>query len=252
MSQEEPKPFPWETPGPQGPFWSALDDNHGHIGRSYLSVFGASTIAQMPLDPSLPQKAKLAQLLSEAKSHLSDNPLVNHPNPESLSKEDWKSWRDILLLLANLELETGHTTEPEARYKQHIAAWQARFDAGIDPDIKMRDDISGLNALAYLYTKSGRYAEAEELALQLPSLMRKSPVLGPGPSPQEMGVVRMLIELCARQGKMDEVLWHCEMGYFAVEEMKGGKFDKYVDEEIEALGQVERKVKKWSKKAETG
>lgn len=153
----------------------------------------------------------------------------------------------MVLLLAALEVETGLTAQPEARYRSLAAAVRARFDAGIDADIESPEDIGSLNGLASLYARRGRWAEAEALARKLPGLMRAHPVLGPGPSPQEMGARRMLVEVLARQGRVEEARREVEEGYRVVEEMRGGKFKKYVGEEVEALDEVRGKIEGWSR-----
>lgn len=253
MSPQAPTttPFPWETPTPQGPFWSALEDNYNHLGRLYQSVFSPTIIAAMPLDPSLSQSSKLAQLLSLANSHLATNPLLNHPSPSSLSRSDWTAWRDMTFLLAHLEMETGLTTEPEDKYKSLLLAWEKRFDAGTDEEITVREreDVGAMNSLAYLYIQRGMYAQAEVMAIQLPGLLRRNPKLGPGPSPQEMGARRMVMEILARTGRLEEARRANQEGYEVVKEMvtaEGGKFAKYEREEIEALDEVGGKLEGWS------
>lgn len=176
------------------------------------------------IQPLPPQQTRLSQLLTLAKSRLATNPLINPPHPESVTRAAGPPGRPYLFLLTSFELSTGPTTEPEARYKSHITAWQARFDLGTDSEIAMRDEISGPNGLVYLYNKSGRWAEAPELARRLPGLMRMHPMLGPGPPPQEMGARMMLVECLARQGWVDEARRGVEEGYKAVEGLKGGRF----------------------------
>lgn len=245
-----PSPFPWETPGPISPFWSSFPDKYNHIGRQFLSVFGPETLASMPLDASLSQPDKIAQLLSLAQSALSSDPVYTHPTPETLHRFPWTVWRNMISLIAVLETKTGLTTEPVEKYRRLVDAWDKRFAAGTDDQMRCPRDVGGLNSLAHLYVSKGMYSQAEEIVVQLPGWYKLHPMTGPGPSPHEMGARRMEIEILAKTGRLDEAKQKVAEGYEVIQEMEtaeGGKFVKYVQEEIEALDEVKSKLDEWSR-----
>ncbi len=74
----------------------------------------------------------------------------------------------------------------------------------------------------------------------MPGLLRSSPVLGPGPSPQELGSRRLLMEALAKQGRYDEAKRLNDEGYAVISELAKGKFAKHEQEEIEAMDEVKQ------------
>ena len=245
-TQEQPQTFPWEGAGPKGEFWSSLEDNYHAIGQQVLKVFGAETVANFPLDASLDQSGKIKQLYAVSTERLSQDSIVNSPTPETLSRDDWTKWYDGQSLLDRLESELGEHGKAVDRVRRLKVAWEKRFELGNDPEIKSDKNVGILSTLSYMLLKAGQYAEAEEIARPLPDLFRDHPFLGPGPSPQELGTRRMLMETLAKQGKLDEAAKLNEEGYGIIAELAKGKFAKYEHEEIEAMDEVKENLPKWA------
>ncbi len=238
--------WPWETAGPTGEFWAKFDDNHGHIGRQFLHVFTADEIAAFPLDASLSQEDKMEQLYTVTKAALAERSVHAATDAELLPREEWVQWLHAGHLLASLESHTKRYETAEQRVIAENDLWKKRYALGNDPEMKVPVSISALSNLSWIYLKAGKPAEAEAISRDLPALLRSTPLLGPGPSPQELGSRRSLMEALAKQGKYEEAKKLNEEGYAVIAELAKGKFAKYEQEEIEAMDEVKGNLKIWS------
>ena len=238
--------WPWETAGPTGEFWAKFDDNHGHMGRQFLQVFTADEVAAFPLDASLSQQDMLEQLYTVAKSALAGRSVETAANPELLPREEWLQWLHAGHLLSALESHTKRYEAAEQRMCVENDLWKKRYALGNDADLKVPVSISALSNLAWTYLQDGKPAEAEAISRDLPALLRSTPLLGPGPSPQELGSRRSLMEALAKQGKYEEAKALNEEGYAVIAELAKGKFAKYEQEEIEAMDEAKGNLKIWS------
>jgi hypothetical protein len=238
--------FPWETPGPQGPFWSTLEDNSHHLGRQFLKVFTAEEIAAMPLDASLDQAGKHAQLHRLAKERWDNDPLYNIPDPATLGRADWLAWMNADFLVTQLDMNTGNLEDAESRLLRQAELYKRRWELGNDKDMTGPSSLSSGGGLAALYLRLGRLADAEAVARADMPLFEKHPLLGPGPSPQSLGQARFLMEVVAKQGRLEEATMMNKNGYVMIEELVNGKFVKYKAEEIEAMDEVARNLQEWA------
>ncbi|KAH8895928.1 hypothetical protein GQ53DRAFT_743881 [Thozetella sp. PMI_491] len=238
--------FPWESAVPKGKFWDKLDDNYKHISRQFLKVFTVDEVTALPLDPSLSQAEMREQLYAVAKAELAARPVLAAEAPEALPRDQWLQWSSADNLLACLEGETNRYQAVEDRYVRQLDVWKKRYELGIDPEIKGPVNLLARSNLTWWYLQGGKPAEAEQMARGMPELLRANPMLGPGPSPQELGSRRALMEALAKQGKYDEAKRLNDEGYAVIAELAEGKFAKYNDEEIEAMNEVRDNLKAWS------
>jgi len=234
--QGEDEQFPWESPLPTGAFWDDItaESRSGQgVARTLKhAAFTPDEFAAQPLDASLPRPAKLAQLATLAAAKAAA--LTADEPPERLDDAPFAQWRAAQCSAAMLRERDQPASL--ATLRAVVAASTARNGS---------PDVGALNALAFALKDAGRYAEAEHVARRMLPLLRAHEMLGPA-SPQMIGCLRLLMEVCAKQGREQEARELNGEGYAVIRELAKGRFSKYEGEEIEEMDRVREEISKWS------
>lgn len=233
--------FPWEVPTLTGPFWDTFDDNHRHRARAFSQIFTSDELDAMSLDAALDQEAKVRQLYHILQDDAATRPMVP---AEYLEAEDWRRWTTREWLLCQLGGELGDFDVVERRLNSQMKTYKKRFDSGIDPSLRGPQDLAAIDGMVDMLSRAKRWEEAELFAREALPMIRTHPMLGPN-SPQVLGHMRNLMEILARQGKLEEAKQLNEEGYLVIQALAQGQFGKYEQEEIEAMDKVKANLVVW-------
>jgi tetratricopeptide (TPR) repeat protein len=234
-----PGQFPWESALASGPFWDPLttpssdpQKNLRNIAQTFPRIFSASEMSQMPLDASLSKADKIALLSSIISTHISAL-----GNPENLDESDWAKYGRLQFCLAICCRESGDLNQALEVLRHTQAVTKKRNPE--QPEIASLD-----NNIAWTLKLLGRNAEAEDAAREALPPMRERKDLGPD-SPQVLGLMRLLVEVVAKQGREEEAGEIVKETRDVIELLRKGRFAKYEREEIQALEEVERQIPGW-------
>lgn len=233
---EQQEQFPWEARVPTGPFWDDFTTDHSGkvIARTLKnSVFSAEELENLPLDTSLSRPEKLQLLEKLINEKIAE--LTKETSPGKLDDEDYRKWRTSKWCVAVIH-EHDDLPRCHAILQDMITVSTVRNG---------KADAGALNLLASSLKDAGRNAEAEKVARQMLPLLQQHEKLGPD-SPQVIGCMRLLMEVCAKQGREEEAMSLNREGYRVIGELAKGKFRKYEGEEIEEMDRVKGEIPKWS------
>jgi len=213
--------FPWEGLLPEGEFWRSISSN---LGISLAKIFSTKELASMTL-PAVTEseETKLKALDSIVTAKVASKQAALGSTP--LESPDAKPYKQALHALAAIKSAEGQYDEVE---KIQLSLLEV-------PDAKTK--LSAVYALAGNAEKEGRLSEAEAYANQ--SLPMVTEILGDD-SPQKIGMMRLMMQIYARQGRYEESWKLYHKATDVVGRMGQGKYGKYQGEEIEAL--VDAKV----------
>ncbi|KAF2094945.1 hypothetical protein NA57DRAFT_80112 [Rhizodiscina lignyota] len=226
---KEPEKFPWEQPTPTGPFWIDISER---LSSQFLSIWGTDGLAELPLDPLLSKEDKILlfrRLLDEKlKQSESTTP------PDRMSEDDFRLNRKMHFALMSTYTETKEWAAAHEAGKAMSKAYEARHG---------RPDLGSLNTMAWTAERMGEYALADTLCLESLPHLKRHDVLGPD-SPQVLGTMRLRMLILGKIGRIVEAKELNKQGYRVIESMKGGKFEKYYEEEIEAMNEIRSQLEK--------
>lgn len=228
--------FHWEAPLPTGPFWDDVTTDHSGkvIARTLKqSVFTPDELDKLPLDASLSRPEKLQLLAKLINEKIAE--LTKDTRPEKLDDEDYKKWRSGKWCIAAIH-EHDDLPQCHSILQEMITVSSTRNG---------KTDVGALNLLAFSLKEAGHNAEAEKVGRQMLPLLQQNEKLGPD-SPQVIGCMRLLMEVCAKQGRREEAMSLNKEGYRVIGELAKGRFKKYEREEIEEMDRVKGEIPKWS------
>lgn len=211
--------FEWDFEVPDDPFWKGLEFT---VARNFLTCYEPRDLEALRFDAGLSAPDRLRFLLRELQARLAA--LEAAVAPESLDGAQPDAWRRLMLGIETMQKQLGLVDEEAATIRTVLAA--TRGDAR----------VPWLNMLAHLDLRGGNFAEAEAMAREVLPWMQTHAKLGMD-SPQAFGTTRTIIESVWRQGgdKEDEARRLIEETFALIENMGGGKFEKYQDDERQEL-----------------
>ena len=227
--KKEPEKFPWEAPPPTGPFWSDIREG---VAAQFLTIYGADGLAKLNLDPSLSKDEKLAHLRQNLERKLADAEAATPPS--QMTEDEFKLDRRMYHALASTYTEQKQWEAAHEVAKRMTAACEARNG---------RPDLGALSTLAWTAERIGEYALADQYCAQSLPYLKTHELLGPD-SPQVLGTMRLRMLVLGKVGRILEAKELNRQGYAVIESMKGGKFEKYHDEEVEAMDELKVQLEK--------
>jgi hypothetical protein len=190
----------------------------------------------MAFDASLPTEPKLQYLLANLDLKFAERDKQAVPVP--LYEADYPLWNS-LRLAQSCVLHFFWVV-----LRNSMTLWVVRA-----PDEGKRK--SALHNLGGILERRGRYVEAERIAKDevLPWILAHE-ALGES-SPQALGCMRIIARSVWKQGKYEEVGMWIERCRKAVEDMAGGKFEKYQETEGRLIDDNVQALEKWKEEHET-
>lgn len=181
----------------------------------------------MKFDSSLSQTSKLHLLADLLKKDLASQEAK--AAPQHVWQTDLVTWKRLMTARFSIAHELNDQDEEESIAMELIE----RNDD--------KSDKLALHLLAGLREQQGRYAEAEGMLKEVLPWMVGHELLGED-SPQALSVRRRLIKCAWKQGKKEEVREMTEKTSVLVEEMGGGKFACYQEDERKYLAEMVSQV----------
>lgn len=233
--EREPEKFPWESDIPQSAFWSDIPK----LGQQFLSVYGAEALLKLNLDKNadLTIDERVAYLRALIQQRLAEQEAAVD-TLDQFSEEEFKAHRMAEFALVSTYTQVGRWI-PASEVLGKMNEAYGRRTGSADP--------GALHMLGYLAEKLGNYKDAEIYYTKSIPLLSMLPLLGPN-SPQVLGSMRALMQILGKRGKVDDALTMTQQGYEIIDTMAGGRFEKYQEEEVEAMDEV-REVLVMAKKA---
>ncbi len=225
--EKEPEKFPWEAPAPTGPFWSDIKES---LAAQFLTIYGAEGLAQLNLDPRLRKDEKLAYLRESTQEKLADGETATRAG--QMTEADFKLCRQMYHAIASTYTEQRNWKAAHEVSKRMGAAFEARNG---------REDAGALNMLAWTSERMGEYALADQYCVQTLPYLRTHELCGPD-SPQVLGTMRLRMLVLGKVGRLLEAKELNREGYEVIASMKGGRFEKYHDEELEAMDELKTQL----------
>lgn len=223
----EPAPntqFEWDFDVPNTPFWKDLDFS---VARNFITCFQPEELQRISFHEhaALPVSDRLHFLLSEL--HLLLSTSQASAAPQSFQTTHPDGWHRLQLGIETMERFLGLMDDEAETIRTMLTT--TRGDAR----------FPWLNMLAALDLRTGKYAEAEDLAREVLPWMQNHEKLGPD-SPQALGTTRMLIKALWRQGgdKEQDARRLAAETETLIEDMGERKFKKYQGEERQMLRDV--------------
>lgn len=207
----------WKAVVPEGVFWQSLDPV---ISSTVVGHLSPAELNHPNLDPSLSNPEKLDLL---EKTLIQKLPLVDN---------DYTSTQSLNSALFHIYRGTGDLEKQEKVLLQLVG----------NPSPN-GPDLPALQNLAALYEDKGEHAKAEKLARETLPLLQGHPVLGKD-SPQSLGSLRILINALWKQGKTEEAEQVIQEARSSIDNLEGGQFAAYQQEEKDALDKVVAELKK--------
>lgn len=223
--EREPDKFPWESDVPHSPFWADIPK----LGQQFLSIYGPDALAKLKLDSyaDLSVDERVAYLRALVQQRLADQE-ASVDSLDQLSEADFKQHRMTEFALVSTYTQVGRWMPANEVLTKMNEAHGRRTGTG---------DPGALHMLGYLAERLGNYNEAEACYSKSLPLLSALPLLGPN-SPQVLGTLRALMQIHGKMGRVHEALKMNAHGFKVIDTMEGGRFEKYQEEEREAMQQV--------------
>jgi len=225
--------FPWEYDVPNTPFWNSLPHYAGNV---FLRCFTEPEVSAMNLDGTLSAAEKEQLLLGKLKEKLAIKEEEVAPN--RLHDSDYKAWNTLKLAIGGFEGLLGNVEESSK-------ITQERYENGPNGT----KDMGALSDLGGRMEQLGRYAEAENIALEVLAWVQGNPTLGPD-SPQALGSIRVLVKSTWKQGKYDDAKEWIQKCRQTIDELAKGRFAKYEAEERKQIDDDVEELEKWTAERE--
>ena len=212
--------FPWEYPVPDDDFWNSLEYT---TCRNFLECFSEDEIQSKRFDASLSQEEKLQLLLELVQQkHATEDAAAS---PQTLYDVDFAAWKQVMLAIITVYGALGQ-----------IGRQEEVIRIVIDRN-KDKTNLSFQHNLAAVLKKQGRWAEAEEMELQVLPWLESHPMLGKD-SPQALSARRLIATAQWKQGRREEAEKTVTELKSLIAEMSTGKFAAYQADEEAAIEEM--------------
>ncbi|OOF99376.1 hypothetical protein ASPCADRAFT_203141 [Aspergillus carbonarius ITEM 5010] len=226
----EPIDFPWEAAIPISPFWDSFSFKDAAV---IIKAVPLEELSKHDLDArygSATHPEKIAVILDilQDKLHREE---AKYPPPAELCTADHNTWSRIWLSIASTKMTLGRVDEVEEVHRMLVAK-------RLDPN----DLVPVNNLCSFLVHNTDKFEEAKTLAGPCKDWLDEN--LGRA-SPQAIGVRKIIAEAEWKLGNRDRAQELVVEIFECIDELKGGKFAVYEDDERGYARGWEENLKKW-------